>query len=227
MHTRSSFARHSATWIVCGISLALAITVTWASDPVAAQADAVVSRLRALPVPIPSCEIVSTGLMGAPCPSATLRKQLYSELRALDGAAVRALSRAYDSPDVLLRRNVASALDTLGGGYDVYPGYGELRGMDISAAIPGLLKGLSDSDEFVRGLSAQVFLHVGPKGAPAVPKLLEMLGSSEEGDRNSACIGLRGIGSGAMAALPALRLALADPSDDVRRFASLAIASIE
>ena len=162
-----------------------------------------------------------------PCPSAILRDQLYSELRALDGAAVSALSRAFDSPDVLLRRNVASALDTLGGGYDTYKGYGEVHGVDISAAIPGLLKGLSDSDPLVRGWSAQAFLHVGPKGSAAVPKLIDMLRSSDEGDRNSACIGLRGIGSGAKAALPALKSALLDRSEDVRRFASLAIESIE
>ena len=40
--------------------------------------------------------------------------------------------------------------------------------------------------------------------APAVPALLSMLASEDEGLRNSACLGLRGIGAAARDALPAL-----------------------
>jgi hypothetical protein len=50
-----------------------------------------------------------------------------------------------------------------------------------------------------------------------------LLASSDEGSRNSACIGLAGIGPLADQALPALRKALADPSADVRTFAKRAI----
>lgn len=223
----SSLSGQSRLLIVCGLSVALIVAIrVLLSDPADAKADAVVARLGALPVPMASCEVISVGF-SSPCPTATLRRQLYNELRAQDGAAIRALSRAYDSPIVLVRRNAAAALETLGGGYDVYPGYGELRGEDISAAVPGLLKGLSDSDKYVRGISAQSFSHVGAKGAPAVRKLIEMLNSGDEGDRITACIGLRGIGSTARAALPALRRARDDPSYKLNRMASLAIESIE
>ena len=50
---------------------------------------------------------------------------------------------------------------------------------------------------------------------------------SEEGVRNSSCVGLAGIGPPAKEALPALRKALSDPSDDVRRFAQRAIEKID
>jgi hypothetical protein len=53
------------------------------------------------------------------------------------------------------------------------------------------------------------------------------LSNPDEGSRNSACIGLRGIGPAAKMALPALRNSLSDPSKDVRRFAELAIKSIQ
>jgi hypothetical protein len=44
---------------------------------------------------------------------------------------------------------------------------------------------------------------------------------------NSAAIALRAIGAEAKPALPALREALSDPNDNVRRFAALAIDKIE
>jgi hypothetical protein len=56
--------------------------------------------------------------------------------------------------------------------------------------------------------------------------LIELL-NGDEAARNSACIALRKIGPNAAAALPSLRRALADPSEDVRRFAELAIEAIE
>jgi HEAT repeat protein len=54
-----------------------------------------------------------------------------------------------------------------------------------------------------------------------------LLSNPNEGTRNSACIALRKIGPAAKQALPALRKSLSDPSKDVRRFAALAIESIE
>lgn len=59
-----------------------------------------------------------------------------------------------------------------------------------------------------------------------MPALVKLLASDDEGLRNSACMGLEGIGPPAIDALPALRVALADPSPDVRQFAQSAIASI-
>jgi HEAT repeat protein len=60
-----------------------------------------------------------------------------------------------------------------------------------------------------------------------VPALIRLLGSSSEGDKNSACIALAGMGPAARTALPALKKALSDPSADVRTFAQRAITQIE
>jgi hypothetical protein len=68
---------------------------------------------------------------------------------------------------------------------------------------------------------------IGPSAAPAVADLVKLLTSDDEGLRNSACIGLRVIGPSAKGALTALGRARSDPSYDVRRFAELAIASVE
>jgi HEAT repeat protein len=57
--------------------------------------------------------------------------------------------------------------------------------------------------------------------------LTELLKNDDEGSRNSACIALGKIGPAAKAALPALRVALSDKSQDVRRFAAEAIQRIE
>lgn len=66
----------------------------------------------------------------------------------------------------------------------------------------------------------------GPEAVIAVPDLLRLLEDASEGLRNTACIGLGGIGPAAKEALPALRRALADPSQDVRGFAQRAIDKI-
>lgn len=68
---------------------------------------------------------------------------------------------------------------------------------------------------------------IGPDAAEAVPALIGLLHNSDEGTRNSVCLGLRGIGVAAKAALPALREALSDQSAHVRGFAMLAIEKIE
>jgi HEAT repeat protein len=48
-----------------------------------------------------------------------------------------------------------------------------------------------------------------------------LLKDDAEGSRNSACMALGKIGQAANAALPALRVALSDESQDVRRFAAV------
>ena len=98
--------------------------------------------------------------------------------------------------------------------------------MDVTPALVALTDGLRDPDSDVRAWSAQAIGHVGPTAASAVPQLIELL-NADEGARNSAGIALRKIGPGAAAALPSLRRALSDPSEDVRRFAELAIEAIE
>jgi len=86
---------------------------------------------------------------------------------------------------------------------------------------------LADSDARVRALAAQAVGAVGPEASLVVPALVALLESGDEESRNSACIGLTGIGPSAREALPALRKALSDSRPDVRHFAQRAIDAIE
>jgi HEAT repeat protein len=98
--------------------------------------------------------------------------------------------------------------------------------VDILAALPALIVAL-DSDSRTGALAAQAIGNIGAPGVAAVRALVKLLGSEDEGLRNSACIGLGGIGPSARGALPQLKRALADPSNNVRGFARLAIAKID
>jgi HEAT repeat protein len=75
-------------------------------------------------------------------------------------------------------------------------------------------------------LASQALGFVGADAVIAVPDLIRLLEDPSEGLRNSACIGLAGIGPPARDALPALRRALSDRSNNVRRFAQRAIDKI-
>jgi HEAT repeat protein len=85
----------------------------------------------------------------------------------------------------------------------------------------------SGADGRVRELAAQAVGTTGAAGVVAVPALIRLLGSSSEGDRNTACIALAGIGPAAKEALPALKKTLSNASVDVRSFARRAIERIE
>jgi len=151
------------------------------------------------------------------------RRDIYDRLWSLGSAALPALCRGLDDPDVQVRRNVALFLGMAAGNwYD--PGRPRLP---IGECMPALVKALADQDSRVKALAAQAVGATGGAGAAAVPALIELLGAPEEGERNSACIGLGDLGPTAYAALPALRKALSDPSLDVRRFAQRAIGKIE
>ena len=99
--------------------------------------------------------------------------------------------------------------------------------LEIKECLPSLVRALADSDSRVRELTAQAVGATGASGVSAVPALIVLLGSLSDGDRNTACIGLAGIGPAANEALPALKKALFDPNADVRRFAKRAIERIE
>jgi HEAT repeat protein len=189
-----------------------------AFQPVQSHADTLVQQLRDLPTPLPL-----EPSDGSVLPTERRRRELYDQLRQLGKEGVEALSRGLRDKDVQLRKNVALAFGALAGGW-FDPSWPKL---DIRAGLPALITALQDSDGSVRAWSAQAIGDIGPGAARAVPALVMLLSSTDEGDRISACIGLRGIGPGAQEALPALRTSLADPSRDVRRFAELAIKSIQ
>jgi HEAT repeat protein len=151
------------------------------------------------------------------------RRAVYDELWTLGTAAMPALSRGLADPDVRVRRNVALFLGAAGGNW-----YDRTRpSLDIGPCLTALIAASADSDARVRELAAQAIGAVGSQAAVAVPALIRLLTYPDQGYRNTACIGLRGIGPAAKEALPPLRRALLDASADVRRFAGLAIAAIQ
>lgn len=194
----------------------------------AAKADAVVAKLRDLPLPLRALPNGFSSAKAAPPPLPALesrRQQVYDELHALGPASVPALARALRDADPQMRRDVAVALDVLGGGWWHFPD-GDSK-LDLRPALPALLTALQDSDASVRAWAAQDLSDMGAAGATAVPQLRAMLHSPDPGSRGSACTALGGIGPEAREALPDLRRALNDSSPEVRQSASDAIASID
>ncbi len=192
-----------------------------------ARAEAVVEKLRQLPLPLRPFPngIASTEATPPPLPALESRRQhVYAELHALGHASVRALARSLSDPDPEMRRNVAVAMDVVGGGWWHFPDSGSR--LDLGPALPALLTALRDSDPGVRAWAAQDIGDIGAAAVAAVPALRAMLHSPDAQSRGSACNALGGIGSAARDALPDLRRALGDSSPEVRYLAREAIASI-
>jgi HEAT repeat protein len=194
----------------------------------AATADALVAQLRDLPLPLSSSSAALAAKKAAshPLPALELRRQrTYDALHALGPASVTALARALRDPDPQMRRNVAVALDVVGGGWWHFPdGQG---GLDLRPALPALLAALQDSDPGVRSWAAQDLSDMGASAAAAVPPLRAMLRRSDTESRGNACRALGRIGAAAAGALPDLGHALVDSSPEVRQAAREAIARIE
>jgi HEAT repeats len=185
------------------------------AQPTVQSAAELVTELRQFPAELPA----RAPSNGVPDPKEVLRRSIYDRLWTLGAEAMPALNRGLADPDVQIRRNVALYLNVAAGGW-----YEPSRPrLDIRPCLAALIAALGDTDVRVTQLAAQAVGSIGSAASPAVPALIALLASSDEGSRNSACIGLTGIGAGARKALPALRKALADPSDDVRRFAQRAI----
>jgi HEAT repeat protein len=194
----------------------------------AAEADAVVAKLRDLPMPLRAFprEFTPTKATPPPLPALESRRQkVYDQLHALGPAAVSALARALRDPDPEMRRDVAVALDVVGGGWWHFPD-GDSK-LDLRPALPALLASLQDFDSGVRAWAAQDISDMGAAAAPAVVHLRAMLHSTDAGSRSTACRALGRIGSPAHDALPDLRDALGDSSPEVRQAARAAITSID
>jgi HEAT repeats len=165
----------------------------------AADADALVLELHGLPTEIyvgPSSFICAVG--PSPClpppvpPTEVKRQRVYRELYELGDVGVEALTRGLIHGDRSIRSNSVLALSVLSGRW--YDSGSLLWKVDIRAALPALIGALHDRDSRTRGLAAQAIGGLGPAGAEAVPELIKMATSSDEGVRNSACIGLERIG---------------------------------
>jgi HEAT repeats len=190
------------------------------------DADALVLQLRGLPAelyPGPMsylCNPEPAPCSPPPLPSGEIKRlRIYSQLSALEGAGVLALARGLQNADASVRSNSALAL------YYLSDDSQSSDRIDIRTALPALIVALH-LDSRTGELAAQAIGNIGAPGVAAVPALVKLLGSEEEGLRNAACIGLGGIGPSARSALPQLKVALADRSSDVRGFARLAIAKI-
>jgi hypothetical protein len=193
-----------------------------------AATDAVVAKLRELPLPIRRQPqgISSANTTAPPLPDLEARRQqVYDELHALGPGSVAALARALRDPDPEMRRDVAVALDVVGGGWWHFPDGGPK--LDLRPALPALLAALQDSDSGVRAWVAQDIGDIGSGAATAVPRLRGMLHSSDPESRGTACNALGAIGSAARGALPDLRRARNDSSPEVRQSARDAIARID
>lgn len=124
-----------------------------------------------------------------------------------------ALCGGLSDPDVQVRRHVALFLGVAGGSW--YHRERQPR-LAIGECVPALIRAIEDADSRVRALAAQAIEVTGEADLSAVPALIRLLGSDSEEDRNSACIGVAGVGPAAREALPAQQKALFDPSPDVR-----------
>lgn len=193
-----------------------------------ATVDAVVAKLRELPMPMRRSPAGVSSASATPPPLPTLeakRQQVYEELHALGPQSVPALARALRDPDPEMRRDVAVALDVVGGGWWHFPD-GRPK-LDLRPALPALLAALQDVDAGVRAWAAQDISDIGSGAATAVPHLRAMLRSADAESRGTACNALGAIGSPAQSALPDLQRALGDASPEVRLAASDAIARIQ
>jgi HEAT repeat protein len=191
-------------------------------------ADAVVAMLRDLPMPIKPFPQAVASAKATPPPLPALeekRQQVYEQLHALGPASVPALARALRDPDPQMRRDVAVALDVVGGGWWHFPD-GAAK-LDLRPALPALLGALRDSDPGVRAWAAQDISDIGAGAATAVPHLEVLLHSSDPESRGTACGALGAIGFAARGALPDLRRALSDSSPQVRQAARDAITRID
>jgi hypothetical protein len=171
------------------------------------DADALVLQLQGLPAALYSGsprQLCSPA--PAPCPRPALppaeitRQRVYGQLSALGSAGVTALARGPQNPDVSVRSNSALALYVLSDESLNSDGVADFR-----AALPALIVALG-SDLRTGELAAQAIGNIGAPGVAAVPALVKLLTSSEEGLRNSACMALGNIGPSAMSAYRSLKL---------------------
>jgi HEAT repeat protein len=219
-----------AVTVIMAVSAApmLAACAAHADAATASTADAVVEKLRELPMPIRSFPHGIPSAKAAPQPLPALeekRQQVYDQLHALGPASVPALARALRDPDPEMRRDVAVALDVVGGGWWHFPD-GQAK-LDLRPALPALLTALRDSDSGVRAWAAQDISDIGADAARAVPHLRALLRSPDAESRGTACGALGAIGFAARGALPDLQRALDDPSPAVRQAARDAITRID
>ena len=136
---------------------------------------------------------------GTPDPTEECWRAIDDRLWTLRPVALPALNRGLADPDVQIRRKYASAFFPNVAG-DTWSEPSRPR-LDIRPCLKALMMALSDTDVSFRPLAAQAVGAIGPEASSAVPALVALLASLDEGSRNSALIGLTKIGPAARDAL--------------------------
>jgi len=208
-------------YLLSALLAAMAISLSWretaaADSKIPSEAKKVVEQMRGI-----SMQAARPRSDGKPDPQEVRRQEIMENLRALGKEAIAALVQALSDSDVQMRRNSELVMISLAGPYEKKPR------VDITEALPALIKATQDSDTDVRAWAAHAIAEIGPEAKEAVPALIKLLQGKEEGPRNTSCLALGAIGPAAKDALPFLQAALDDPSKVVRQFARAAIMQIE
>jgi HEAT repeat protein len=209
------------TNLLSALLVAMAIGLCWSEAAAAepktpTEAEKVVEQIRGI-----SMQAGRPRSDGRPNPQELRRQEIVDKLRALGKKAVPALVHALGDSDIQMRRNSLLVMISLAGPYEKKPR------VDITEALPALIKATQDQDTDVRAWAAHAIAEIGPGAKAAVPALIKLLQGKYEGPRNTSCMALGAIGPAAKDALPALRAALDDPSKDVRQFARAAMTRID
>jgi HEAT repeat protein len=100
-------------------------------------------------------------------------------------------------------------------------------GPPAGAAVPCLLRGVDDSNEFVRLAAIAALWHIHAEPSLVVPVLIKALGDRKSDVREVAIWALAWFGTKAATAVSALEPLLNDPNEDVRNAATNALKSID
>jgi hypothetical protein len=97
------------------------------------------------------------------------------------------------------------------------------RGATVTPALPCLLENLTNTDQNISVTAFRVLGELAVEPAVVVPALTNRMQDADENRRREAILELRRFGDKARSALPALKLALTDPDEPARYFATNAL----
>jgi HEAT repeat protein len=96
----------------------------------------------------------------------------------------------------------------------------------VRLAVPNLTRALRDGSAFIRREAAMTLARIGPKAAPAVDELADLIGDPDPALRDAVLLALAAIGPDATGAIPKILPALLDSHYPVRYAAIFALGQI-